>query len=69
MAEWRVVPSGGRLSIDGATAWHFYDADMKAVAHGSESPATIEDATAGSLLLLHAPAGSTSTVLLQPADG
>jgi CubicO group peptidase (beta-lactamase class C family) len=65
-AEWRRLPSGASLTIDAGTAWHLYDSDLKLIDSGTAFPATGAAPSAGCYLLLHGPAGSTSTVTLTP---
>ncbi len=65
-AEWRRLSGTGTMTIDAGTAWHLYNADLEFIDSDSAFPAAVEAPSAGCYLLLHAPAGSTSTVTWTP---
>lgn len=52
LAEWRVMPSAGTVSISGGTAWKMYDADFKKMT-ASGTGGTATSTSAGSYLLLY----------------
>jgi len=66
-AEWRRLPAAAQLTIGAGTAWHLYGAEMNVLDGGSTFPAT-DTAPAGAYLLLFAPAGTSPTVTVTPAN-
>ncbi len=65
-AEWRRLPTGGAVTITGASAWKLYDADLKLLASGAgDNSAGV--APAGAYLLIYgAPHSAIALTLATP---
>ena len=65
-AEWRLLSGAASVRIGAGTAWRLYDADMVVLDAGTTFPASASAPTAGCYLLLFGPAGSSTTVAVEP---
>ncbi len=63
-AEWRRLPTTGSLTIDGASRWFLYDADLAQVGSGSGSEAHALSDAGPRYVVVFGPAGATVTLSL-----
>ncbi len=54
-AEWRTVASASTLSVEGATAWRVFDADLAPVASGSGDASAVAVPAGGYIVLFGGP--------------
>jgi hypothetical protein len=63
-AEWRRLPSEGRLTISGATCWILYDANLGQIAYGTGSGTPVFSGAGAKYLLLYGPPAATISLTL-----
>jgi CubicO group peptidase (beta-lactamase class C family) len=63
-AEWRQLPSSGRLSISGTTYWFLYGTDLKETASGTVSGTPLFSGSGAKYLLLYGTPGMAITLNL-----
>ncbi|HOW76665.1 MAG TPA: serine hydrolase domain-containing protein [Candidatus Competibacteraceae bacterium] len=60
-AEWRQLPVAGSVTISGASAWKWYDADLKLLTAGA-GPGSASAVPAGAYVMLYGPPNATITL-------